>query len=55
MDRKKMKTVHWLKPRKMVELAFNERTSDGYLTGIMALAPRNRSIAFLISRNVSVG
>jgi bifunctional non-homologous end joining protein LigD len=31
MDRQKMREVHWLKPIRTVELAFNERTSRGHL------------------------
>ena len=31
MDREKMREVHWVKPKLVVELAFNERTSHGHL------------------------
>ncbi len=31
MDEEKMKEVHWVKPRVVVELAFNERTRNGHL------------------------
>jgi ATP-dependent DNA ligase len=31
MDREKMKTVRWLKPKIVCEIVFNERTSQGHL------------------------
>jgi bifunctional non-homologous end joining protein LigD len=31
MDREKMESVRWLKPRMICEVAFNERTTDGHL------------------------
>lgn len=31
MDREKMREVHWVKPRLVVEIAFNERTVNGHL------------------------
>ena len=31
MDREKMATVRWLRPRLLAEVAFNERTQAGHL------------------------
>jgi ATP-dependent DNA ligase len=31
MDREKMKKVRWVKPKQVVEIAFNEMTSGGHL------------------------
>jgi len=31
MDKEKMEQVHWLKPRMVAEIAFNERTARGHL------------------------
>lgn len=31
MDREKMETVRWLKPKIVAEIAFNERTEAGHL------------------------
>ena len=31
MDREKMEQVHWLKPKVVAEIAFNERTAKGHL------------------------
>jgi ATP-dependent DNA ligase len=31
MDKEKMQQVHWLKPKLIAEIAFNERTARGHL------------------------
>jgi len=31
MDKEKMQQMHWLKPKVVAEIAFNERTARGHL------------------------
>jgi ATP-dependent DNA ligase len=45
MDREKMKSVHWLKPKMVCEVAFNERTNQGHLRRSKFLRLRDRSDA----------
>ncbi len=42
MDREKMKTVRWLRPRIVAEIAFNERTHAGHLRHSKFLRVRDR-------------
>lgn len=43
MDREKMKTVRWLRPRIVAEIAFNERTHGGHLRHSKFLRLRERA------------
>jgi bifunctional non-homologous end joining protein LigD len=43
MDREKMATVHWLQPRIVAEIAFNERTQAGHLRHSKFLRLRERA------------
>ena len=42
MDREKMKKVRWVKPKQVVEIAFNEMTSGGHLRHAKFLRLRDR-------------
>ncbi|HYT21840.1 MAG TPA: hypothetical protein VEW05_16625 [Candidatus Polarisedimenticolia bacterium] len=43
MDREKMATVRWLRPRIVAGIAFNERTQGGYLRHSKFLRLRERA------------
>jgi bifunctional non-homologous end joining protein LigD len=43
MDREKMKKVRWVKPRQVVEIAFNEMTSGGHLRHAQFLRLREKA------------
>src|SRR5581483_7429607 len=43
MDREKMATVRWLRPRIVPEIAFNERTQAGHLRHSKFLRLRDRA------------
>lgn len=43
MDKEKMKTVRWMKPKIVAEIAFNERTEHDHLRHSRFLRLRERS------------